>query len=66
MFSTLDLLLGLAGLTVPAAITLACWMLVATGSRSEEAPQTQPQADLAVVNAGNRHSVAAEPVLESR
>ena len=66
MFSALDLLLGLAGLAVPAAITLACWMLVANGTRSEETPQTQAQADLPVVNAGNRHPVAAEPVLESR
>jgi hypothetical protein len=67
MFSALDLLLGLAGLAVPAAITLASWLLVATGSRAEETPRAaQAQADLPVVSAGNMHTVAAEPILESR
>ena len=67
MFSTLDLLLGFAGLGVPAAITLACWMLVAKGSRHEESAQaTQAYAESPVAPAAGRHPVAAEPVLESR
>jgi hypothetical protein len=67
MFSTLDLLFGLAGLAVPAAITLACWMLVAPGSRRDEAAEATPaDADVQVGNAGTKHTVAAEPVLESR
>ena len=67
MFSTLDLLLGLAGLGVPAAITLACWVLVAGGTRrSEQAPVLGPQPERSVVQAGNRQQVGAEPALESR
>jgi hypothetical protein len=67
MFSALDLLLGFAGLAVPAAITLACWLLVSTGSRHEESVQaSQAHADVPVVHAGNMHTVAVEPVLESR
>ena len=53
MFSVLDLLLGFAGLAVPAAITLACWLLVAKGSRHEEpALATQAHAEVPVVPAG--------------
>src|SRR5436309_821665 len=37
MFSALDFLLVLAGLAVPAAITLACWLLVAPDARRAEA-----------------------------
>lgn len=67
MFSVLDLLLGFAGLAVPAAITLACWMLVAKGSRHEESVQaSHAQADVPVAQAGSRQTVAVEPVLESR
>ena len=67
MFSAIDLLLGFAGLIVPAAIAFACWRLVATGSRHEESVQaSQAPADVPVVHAGNMHTVAVEPALESR
>jgi hypothetical protein len=67
MFSALDLLLGFAGLAVPAAIALACWMLVAKGSRHEESVlATRAHDEVPVMPAASMHSVAAEPVLESR
>ena len=67
MFSPLDLLLVLAGLSVPAAITLACWMLVAGDAwRREQALALRPQPERPAVAAGNMHQVGAEPALESR
>jgi hypothetical protein len=67
MFSLLDLLLGFAGLTVPAAITLACWRLVAGGARTrEQVAALRPQQERPLVHAGNRPQVGAEPALESR
>jgi hypothetical protein len=67
MFSTLDLLLGFAGLAVPAAITLACWLLVDSGERREEAAKAvQAKANRPVAQAGNMHTVAGNPALESR